>query len=174
LAHTRAARFVYLNRAGFNGLYRVNARGEFNVPFGRYARPLVHPVDRLHKAAALLADATLQVADFEDVISSAKRGDFLYVDPPYTTKHSNNGFLRYNERLFSWADQIRLSECLRAADKRGVLILLSNSSHRTVARLYGQFNAYPVIRPSLVGTATSRGSVVEMLWSNFQLFGDNR
>jgi DNA adenine methylase len=132
---TRAARFIYLNRTCFNGLYRVNLQGVFNVPKGTKDK-VVLPSDDFSGVSALLRTTDLAACDFSDTISRAKSGDFLYIDPPYTARHNNNNFLKYNERIFSWADQKRLAACLAEAAKRGASILLSNADHTCIHELY--------------------------------------
>jgi DNA adenine methylase len=97
--HGRAARFIYLNRTCWNGLYRVNTRGEFNVPVGTKEKVLLD-ADDFCQASVLLKRATLMASDFGQVVCQAGRGDLIFADPPYVTAHSQNGFLKYNEKLF--------------------------------------------------------------------------
>jgi DNA adenine methylase len=109
-AAMKAARFIYLNKTCFNGLYRVNTRGEFNVPFGRHGAQLVICDERqLRAASEALAATDFDSADFGATVRRARAGDLVYFDPPYTTAHTNNGFIEYNQRVFSWADQRRLA-----------------------------------------------------------------
>ena len=103
--HAIAARFLYLNKTCWNGLYRVTNEGKFNTPFGRYDNPTICDEGRIHAASKLLRKATLLSGDFEKSIAKAGRGDFVYFEPPYITGHQNNGFLKYNSQLFSWSDQ---------------------------------------------------------------------
>ena len=134
----RATRFLYLNRTAFGGMYRLNQRGEFNVPFGggeRTTAPLWE-YDLLHSAAKVLRRAQLRAADFEAAISEARKGDLVYCDPTYTVAHNNNGFVRYNERNFSWDDQRRLAQSCRSAASRGVCVIVSNAYHREVLHLF--------------------------------------
>jgi len=102
-----AARILYLNRTCWNGLYRVNLRGQFNVPIGT-KDTVVFESDDFGRLARTLKGAILRCSDFEAVVGDCAEGDFLYVDPPYTVQHNFNGFLKYNERIFTWADQKRL------------------------------------------------------------------
>jgi DNA adenine methylase len=97
----RAARLIYLNRACFNGIYRVNRKGEFNVPKGT-RDSILFDTDDFASAARLLRGAEIRVADFEELIDEAKRNDLVFADPPYTVRHNVNGFIKYNEDLFSW------------------------------------------------------------------------
>lgn len=132
---TRAAQFIYLNRTCFNGLYRVNLEGRFNVPKGSKDAVLL-PDDDFLAWSELLKGAQLRAGDFADSIGEAGPGDFVYVDPPYTVKHNMNNFVKYNERIFSWADQVRLHESLAAATQRGARVVLSNADHRSIRTLY--------------------------------------
>ena len=114
---SRAARFIYLNRTCWNGLYRVNLKGEFNVPIGTKTAVLLETDDFV--VSQLLQNAQLIHNDFEVIVDQAEDGDLLFVDPPYTVKHSDNGFIKYNEELFHWDDQVRLSKCLNRAKDEG-------------------------------------------------------
>ncbi len=135
VAHERAAQFLYLNRTCWNGLYRVNTRGEFNVPIGTKSTVLLN-TDDFPETAALLKTAKLMTADFESTMELATRGDFIFVDPPYITRHNFNGFVKYNEEIFSWADQVRLAQAVRRAASRGVKLLVTNAAHKSVRDLY--------------------------------------
>jgi len=134
----RAVRFLYLNRTAFSGMYRLNRAGRFNVPFGggeRTTAPLWE-ADLLRSAARALRTARLETMDFEVAMSRADEGDFVYCDPTYTVAHNNNGFVRYNERNFSWEDQERLARSCRDAASRGATVVVSNAYHHEVLRLF--------------------------------------
>jgi DNA adenine methylase len=131
----RAARMIYLNRTCFNGIYRVSQRGDFNVPKGTRASVL-RPTDNFEGVAKLLSSSDLRVSDFEAVIDGAGAGDLVFADPPYTVNHNNNGFMRYNEKLFSWADQKRLAAALTRAHRRGAMVVATNADHESVKKLY--------------------------------------
>jgi DNA adenine methylase len=168
----RAARFIYLNRTCWNGLYRVNRENRFNVPFGRFSNPTICNSVALIAASKALSKAKLSVCDFERAVKKAKKGDFVYLDPPYTVKHSNNGFLRYNEHLFTWTDQERLSTVAKDLRRRGCLVLVSNAPHETLTALYRGFHTTNVSRLSnLAGDRASRGAETEVLISSFRLPG---
>jgi DNA adenine methylase len=170
--HTRAARLIYLNKAAFNGMYRVNLRGEFNVPFGRYTNPTICDTARIRAAATALRGVTLRVGDFERTLRAAKSGDVVYLDPPYITGHRNNGFLKYNARLFSWEDQRRLAALAVRLTSRGVFVVVSNSDHAEVTSLYQGFFRYGVVRNSLIGGQGShRGPVREALLTSTPIRG---
>jgi DNA adenine methylase len=131
----RAAKFIYLNRTCFNGLYRVNLKGEFNVPIGTKTAVLM-PDDDFPAVSDRLKKAKLTTWDFEKVIDEAEETDFIFADPPYTVRHNINGFIKYNEKLFSWADQVRLRDALLRASGRGVHVVLSNADHESIHELY--------------------------------------
>ena len=144
--HTIAARFLYLNRTCWNGLYRVTRDGKFNTPFGSYNNPTICDPERIRNASKRLRRASLLVSDFERCVSRAKKGDFVYFDPPYITGHQNNGFLKYNRQLFSWADQERLAKLAIRLAERGVYVLVSNADHPTVVDLYKGFHLRRIMR----------------------------
>lgn len=160
----RAARFIYLNRTCWNGLYRVNRRGEFNVPIGTKTSVLF-PDDDFERVANLLSRAELNNQDFDETLSQARYGDLVYVDPPYTVKHNNNGFVKYNENIFSWDDQVRLSASCQAAAERGASILISNADHDSLRCIYEETGVTSsVARASvLAGKSSARQNVTEIL-----------
>lgn len=165
----RAARFIYLNRTCFNGLYRVNLKGVFNVPKGTKTQ-VVYDDEDFDGYTNALKGAKLTSCDFSDTISIAGEGDFLYVDPPYTVKHNNNNFLKYNERIFSWSDQKRLVECLADAAKRGAKILVSNADHKCIWDLYrsNMWNITSVERCSVLASSSKyRRNTTEVVISNY-------
>jgi DNA adenine methylase len=167
----RAARFLYLNRACFNGIYRVNRKGEFNVPKGD-KETIIFPYDDFQAVAKYLRPARLIWADFEVVIDEAEEGDICFCDPPYTVTHNKNCFVRYNENLFSWTDQIRLRNALERAHKRGVQVLCTNADHEAIKELYSlpAFQMHSVSRASVIGgTKAVRGRYSELLISNYSL-----
>lgn len=174
-----AAMLIYLNRTGYNGLFRVNASGEFNVPPGRYDRPRI--VDRagLASAAALLsaANVRLEHAPFDHVLPRAQAGDFVYFDPPYAPLSRTANFRGYTGRLFADGDQQVLQQVVIALAQRGVTVLLSNSTAPLVTGLY-EGNAethaagiaawrFPA-RRAVNSNAEKRGSVEELVVSNRQ------
>src|ERR1700730_18608321 len=123
-----AAWFIYLNKAGFNGLYRVNRRNRFNVPFGRYTNPTICDEVTLRASSAALAGTELLTADFEVVTARAKPGDFVYFDPPYVPLSTTSSFTSYTAGGFGPEQQTRLRDAMRGLKKRDIRVLLSNSS----------------------------------------------
>lgn len=132
---TKAARTIYLNKACFNGIYRVNSDGRFNVPFGT-ARNIHFIRHELEEASNLLRNAEIHNQDFEITINRANENDFIFCDPPYAVLDEDNRFVGYTADLFSWNDQIRLSNALDRARQRGAQILMTNVDHPAVRALY--------------------------------------
>ncbi|WP_402844659.1 DNA adenine methylase [Microbacterium sp. GXS0129] len=160
-----AARFIYLNRAGWNGLYRVNAKGKFNVPYGRPRSGTIIDRANLLKCSTLLSGASLAVSDFEATARQAGPGDLVYFDPPYVTGHNNNGFVDYNEDLFAWRDQERLAGVARELRDSGVHVMVSNADHSAIRELYSTFNYAQVSRRSaLASSVTKRTTVTEAVF----------
>lgn len=171
-AINRAVRFIYLNKTAFNGLYRVNRNGEFNVPFG--CKPTTELCDRstIEACSQRLQSAELSTCDFSCTLKNAKVGDHVYLDPPYTVKHNNNGFRRYNERLFSWADQERLAVLATERVRSGVCVVVTNGLHQDVRRLYSSrdFLGFTVTRASNMAAQTEkRGISSELLLASITL-----
>lgn len=161
----RAAQFIYLNRTCWNGLYRVNKLGVFNVPIGTKQNVLL-ATDNFQLIAQRLSGATLSHADFEAQIDKSIEGDFIFADPPYTVRHKHNGFVKYNEQLFSWDDQVRLRDAIARAKSRGVQTLVSNADHDSIRELYSGFKLDEVSRFSAIaGAGAKRGSFDELLIS---------
>jgi DNA adenine methylase len=160
----RAARFIYLNRVGWNGLYRVNRAGRFNVPFGAVKGRRLYERRGILKASVLLHRAVLQTGDFEACVEKARAGDFVYLDPPYTVRHDRNGFVRYNELLFTWADQVRLARVAGALCQRGCRVAVTNANHRSLVALYPTFRVVRLRRPTTIaGDPSKRGFAEEVL-----------
>lgn len=170
----RAARFIYLNHTCWNGLYRVNKKGHFNVPMGSFdSRPDFVLAERLRAAGRVLKRTKIRCQDFEETCRQAESGDTIYLDPPYTVTHRNNGFLRYNERIFSWADQERLAKLAKKLKRKGCKIVMTNADHQSIAELYSDFMIKKVSRKSLVaGDTLSRRSVSELLITSFSVNHD--
>ncbi len=164
----RAARFVFLNRTCFNGLWRVNRQGQFNVPFGRYTNPTVCPEDRMRRASLALAGARLEERDFDSALATAKRGDFVYFDPPYAPISPTASFTSYTANDFGAADQERLAERFRELSSRGVLCMLSNSDTPFIAKLYAGFRIDRILAPRAISRdGDSRRPASEVIVRNY-------
>lgn len=165
--HTRAARFLYLNRTCWNGLYRVNRRGEFNVPRGT-KNAVVQATDDFSAWSWALRGAKLRCLDFESAISTAGAGDFVFCDPPYTVSHNNNGFLKYNQNIFSWKDQVRLRDSLVQLNDRGGQFAITNAMHESLFDLYASFDKIELKRSSVIsGELKGRRKTSELLIRNY-------
>ena len=163
----RAAQFLYLNRVCFNGIYRENLSGVFNVPMGTKPSAILQ-TDDFCSISATLQSAEILHCDFEKSIDASQSGEFLYVDPPYVTKHNFNGFAKYNQRIFSWADQERLAKAVMRAHLRGVSIVVSNADHPDVHALYSHyFRIISLGRSTVIASKSKhRGRTTEMAATN--------
>jgi DNA adenine methylase len=162
----RAARFLYLNRTAFGGMYRLNRDGKFNVPYGGGEREpsMLWRTGILREASAALKNAELREADFETALEQAGPGDVVYCDPTYTVTHDQDGFIRYNNRNFSWADQERLAKAASRASRRNATIIISNAHHPEIRRLYTRATFETLARFStLCPDPSRRRSVLEYL-----------
>lgn len=172
-----AAMLIYLNRTGFNGLFRLNGAGDFNVPAGRYVRPRIWDPAHLTAVAGALAapGVKLAVAPFEAVLRGARAGDFVYFDPPYAPLSATARFTSYTARRFTLADHARLCELAVDLAERGCAVMLSNSSAPEVAALYQDnprvaaaglvVHRIPA-RRAINSRAAARGPVIEFLLTN--------
>lgn len=164
----RAARFIYLNKTCFNGLYRVNRNGYFNTPFGRYTNPTIFDQSNLEAVHGVLQDTELYIKGFDEVLSDAKKGDFVYFDPPYSPVSETADFTSYTKDGFGDSMQQKLFEVCRALDKKGVSFLLSNSANDQMKELYSEFivDIVPALR-AINSKGNKRGSVSEILVRNY-------
>ena len=164
----RAAQFIYLNKTCFNGLYRVNRRGEFNVPMGRYANPNIADAETLLAASERLRSAELRCAPFETLLSEARPGDFVYLDPPYEPVSRTANFTSYAQDGFSQQKQTQLRDVFRELDRRGAKLMLSNSDVPFIRDLYRGYNIEQVMAPRAVSCdAKARGPVREVVVRNY-------
>lgn len=164
-----ASRFIYLNRTCFNGLYRVNKEGLFNVPIGTKSN-ISRPDDNFSANAKFLRQAYVRQAGFEKTLLEAGSGDFVFIDPPYVTQHNHNGFLKYNENIFSWKDQEHLAQEIRNAELRGALVMMTNADHVSIRNLYKDHKGKFLIleRASIVGSLNQyRGKTTEFIYRSW-------
>jgi DNA adenine methylase len=164
----RAARTVFLNKNCFNGLYRVNKAGQFNVPFGRYTNPTICDEENIRACSKVLQKAELHSGDFADVVSEAGPGDVVYFDPPYVPLNPTSNFTSYTSDGFGLRDQERLAICFKELAGKRVNVYLSNSDTPLVRELYGvdahEFEFLEVqARRSINSNASKRGKVGELL-----------
>jgi DNA adenine methylase len=167
----RAARTIYLNKTGYNGLYRVNRAGRFNVPFGRYKNPGFashESFENLRACSRALAGVRLLVRDFGDVVADAREGDLVYFDPPYVPLSGTSDFTAYVAGGFGPRDQERLASVVHALDARGVLVMLSNSDAPVVRDLYARYRIDVVSAArSINSRANRRGRIAEVVVRNY-------
>ncbi len=160
-----AAWMLYLNRTAYNGLYRVNSKGGFNVPFGRYENPTICNVDRIRHCSEVLSGVAIHHRDFTAVLKEAQPGDFVYFDPPYVPLSESSSFTGYTRDGFTLDDQARLRDLAGDLKKRGVSVLLSNSSAPQVHELYSDgFELREVqVSRAINSKASGRGKIAELL-----------
>jgi DNA adenine methylase len=160
-----AAWLIYLNKIGFNGLYRVNRQNRFNVPFGRHKNPTICDEQTLRACSRALAGVELQVSSFEQTAERAQAGDLVYFDPPYVPLSVTSSFTKYTQHGFDAEAQRRLRDVALALKRRGVHVLLSNSSASSVRELYG--DGFEIVEVSATrnvnSKATGRGAVTELV-----------
>ena len=163
----RAAWLIYLNKTCFNGLFRTNQSGAFNVPVGRFVNPRIADPPGLRLAAAALSGADVSHASFDHLLAAAEPGDVVYLDPPYVPISRTSSFAAYADGAFTLDDQTRLAGVFRELDERGCLLALSNSDTPAVRQLYAGFDVSPIIAPRAISAkASTRGDVTELLIRN--------
>jgi DNA adenine methylase len=165
----RAARLIYLNRTCFNGLYRENSQGKFNVPIGRYKDPKICNLELLHSASIALKLAKITVHPFDAILEVAKTSrDFVYFDPPYYPISPTSSFTAYNRYSFSQIDQIRLRDTFAKLADRGVKVMLSNSDCPFIRNLYQEFNLHTITAARAINSnAQKRGKITEVLVTSY-------
>jgi DNA adenine methylase len=163
----KAARFIYLNRTCFNGLYRVNSKGGFNVPMGKYANPDIVQEDKLRLISKLLQNVTIKCESFEKVLTYAKKGDFVYFDPPYYPLKVNS-FTTYHHEEFLDKEHKQLAEVFKRLDKKGCLVMESNSTADFVRKLYLKYDVKFVNARRVINCrAEGRGIINEIVIRNY-------
>jgi DNA adenine methylase len=163
----QAAHFIFLNQTSFNGIYRVNLGGNYNVPYGYRTKDFVQP-EILRDASRRLATARLQSADFMAILDNVCAGDLVFIDPPYTVSHNKNGFIKYNQSLFSLQDQARLATFIQEIRSRHARYILTNAAHETIDEIFRNGDLkMEVTRASLIGGKNARrGATSEYLFTN--------
>ncbi|MBM3209828.1 Dam family site-specific DNA-(adenine-N6)-methyltransferase [Candidatus Saccharibacteria bacterium] len=163
-----AARMIYLNQTCFNGVYRVNKLGQFNVPIGSSLNRVICDPIAIRKASELLRKATIKSEDFEKHIEEASKGDFIYLDPPYEPISEYSDFTRYTKEKFYKHDQVRLAEIFKRLHEKGCYVMLSNSNAAFIRELYSDFNILEVYSGrNLNSKSDRRGRVIELLVTNY-------
>jgi DNA adenine methylase len=165
-----AARFVTLNKTCFNGLYRVNQNGKFNVPMGDYKKPLICDSINLKNVSSLLrhSNAEIQCGDFREMLSKAETSDFVYLDPPYDPLSYTSNFTAYTPNGFGRENQIQLANVFRKLSDRGCSVLLSNSDTPFIRTLYSDFSIKDVnVQRAINCKGSKRAGHRELLISNY-------
>ena len=164
------ARFIFLNQTSYNGLYRVNMAGQYNVPFGRRSVDFIKE-DHLRHVSQLLQKADLRCGDFGYYENQITAGDLVFLDPPYTVSHNQNGFIKYNQHLFSLKDQYRLKAYIDQIKERGAYYILTNAAHETIREIFDDGDVmYTRNRHSTIGgNKARRGHVDEYVFTNIQM-----
>jgi DNA adenine methylase len=166
----RAARVLYMLRVDFNGLYRVNAKNQFNVPYGKYKNPKIVDPELLNEISSYLNQKDIQImqGDFLKATEDAQAGDLIYFDPPYIPLNETSSFTSYTENGFGHADQIRLRDEFIRLDQLGARVILSNSSADAVFELYEGYSIQRVsAKRNINSKANKRGEVDEVIITNF-------
>lgn len=166
-----ASRFIYLNRAGFNGMYRVNSRGEFNVPFGYSKNPNICDEENLRKISKALKNVEIKHRDYKQVLKKAKKGDFVYFDPPYHPVSKTATFTSYTSNGFSEKDQLELRDIFLELNNRGCFVMLSNSDAPFINDIYSGFKGVRISKVeagrAINSNGSGRGKITEVLVTNY-------
>lgn len=163
----RSARFIYLNQTSFNGIFRVNLKGEYNVPYGHRKNYNID-YDNLRCVSRVLEDTKIECKDYYQTIKNIKKGDLVFLDPPYTVTHNNNGFIQYNKKLFCLEEQYRLAEMIEEIKHIGAYYILTNAAHPKVREIFDNGDQIVELeRTSLVGGKNAkRGKYAELIITN--------
>tara|TARA_Y100001958_G_C21240907_1_gene568595 strand:- start:2872 stop:3699 length:828 start_codon:yes stop_codon:yes gene_type:complete len=167
----KAGRFIFLNKTSFNGIYRVNRNGHYNVPYGNKQFNKETLFKSIVSASIQLKKSKIFCDDFRNIIKNINENDLVYLDPPYTISHNNNGFIMYNEKLFSYKDQLSLSKMIDKIKNKNAFYILSNAHHDEVRRIYDKGdNRYVFNRNSLVSSnMDSRKLYKEFIFTNIKI-----
>lgn len=164
----RASRFIYLNRTCFNGMYRVNSQGQFNVPFGHYKNPRIIDKNNLLNCSELLKKTEIKCADFSEILTKVKKGDLVYFDPPYVPLNETSSFTSYTKDGFDINMQFKLRDVCDELDNKGVKFMLSNSDTKLVNELYVNYEIKKVFASRQINANTDgRGKITEVLVRNY-------
>ncbi len=171
----KASLFIFLNKSCFNGLFRVNKKGKYNVPFGKHKSVSICDSDNLTKISAMLQNVIIKACDYQEVMSFADSSTLVYFDPPYRPLNVTSGFTSYTEDDFSDKNQIDLANCFKALSKKGVKVMLSNSDPKNTNEndnffddLYADFNILRVEASRMINSkGSSRGKIKELLIKNY-------
>ena len=167
----KAAQFIYLNKTSFNGIYRVNLKGEYNVPYGFKKTKDLFEFDNMRSINNILNNNVQFLSnDFYSSIQNIQKGDLVFLDPPYTVAHENNGFIKYNQKIFQWNDQQRLAELVREIISRKAHYILTNAAHSSISDLFSSLGQKHIVERSsnIGGKGAARHKVNEYIFTNIQ------
>lgn len=166
----KAARFIYLNKTSYNGIYRVNRNGKYNVPYGDRKIINLFDFENIENVSKILnKETTLLSHDFELIKESIQASDLIFLDPPYTVAHENNGFVEYNQSIFTWDDQKRLANLLQHINEVGAFFIMTNAKHDSIDELFSPYGEHSILsRQSLIGgKGAKRQNINEYIFKNF-------
>ena len=165
---TKAARFIYLNRTCFNGLYRVNKKGFFNVPMGNYKNPQIVNEENILAVSIALQNAIIKHYDYKEVLQYAQKSDFIYFDPPYYPLNETSSFTSYTQDNFLEKEQIELFDTFKTLSNKGCFVLESNSDTNFINKLYKEFTIEKVFANRAINSnGNKRGKITEVLIRNY-------
>ncbi len=164
---SQAARFIYLNRTCFNGIFRVNLKNEFNVPYGKLSRPQFPSRTHLESVGQTLLAAELKVADYREALKGASNGDFVYLDPPYPPLNGTSFFRHYTPERFDDADQAAVAGEARRLSEKGCLVMITNADTPRIRELYTGFNIISISATRSVSSKNRKHSVQELVITNY-------
>ena len=167
----KAARFIFLNQTSFNGIYRVNLNGVYNVPYGYRSKDFFEP-ENLRKVSHVLSGKTIFHDDFRKTLDNIRKGDLVFLDPPYTVTHYNNGFIKYNDKLFDLNAQYSLSKYIDCLKEIGAYYILTNAAHDKIKNIFSKKGDLfsNLTRASLIGgKKAQRGKFKEAVFTNVNL-----
>ena len=174
-SYARALRFIYLNKTSYNGLYRVNSKGKYNVPYGnRKVKNLFGYENILNVSKILNQNVYLDSKDFYSVIDNVKEKDLVFLDPPYVIDSKNNGFVEYNQETFTWKDQEKLFQLIKEIDQKGAYYILTNIAHLNVKNLFSEIGFMHQIQrnSNIGGKGAKRMKINEYIFTNTNNHGN--
>ena len=163
----QAARFIYLNQTCFNGIYRVNQYGHYNVPYGFKDPPNIPGKRELDAASKLLKKATVLLSDYKQVLKKAKRGDVVYMDPPYPPLNGTSYFTHYTKERFASNDQIEVAKMADALRKRGCYVIVTNADTPLIRNMFSQWTVSEITRPRWITSSRHKHRVIELIFTSF-------
>jgi DNA adenine methylase len=162
----RNAAFIYLNKTCFNGLWRVNLKNEFNVPYANYKNPEIYDKETIYHASNLLKGVVIKCQDYRDILDSVKKNDFVYLDPCYDPLKKTS-FAKYNPKRFTEKDRIELAKFMRFLKNKGICVILSNNDIAEIRKIYFNFEVREILAPRFINSkGNGRGKIRELLIMN--------